>query len=471
MARKRRNVMLNERRKKGKTENQESYSFRIFRYYINGITYENDLIIRLSQISNNVLQMLDDDGNLLLYRAIKHGYYQLALMIWERYPNAAMLQKTWNDRNPLQIAIIEGRNDIARILLTEVSTISNLKDGSGETALFYACYNDQVDLVHLIIQNKCTNINHQDDRGRTALHIACHHRAFKCIKYFLNHTNTIFSIEDTDGNTAFDCYFFWVSKNTEIPDDHLFALFARKYDTIMKQDHKRKYNMIHEYACRRYNNFFGLDHLLDNGYATKMINQQDDNGNTPLHHSCKLAIWNRPVLFRRLLNQPEILVDIKNDHGETPLHVACRYCRLDILQDMIQRSDINFNNIDNNGENAIHHLIHGYIQYNYGVPNKVRSFLGCMNTILTKYPHLVIQQNIANESSFQYACIMHKAVVEVGLVGSYQWRYLQRSYHLHNTYTYDEQKDFWSSLKDTFQKYMTEAKFRMYNFIMRNYIH
>jgi uncharacterized protein (DUF2249 family) len=329
MARKRKNIMTNERRKIGKTESVEAYSFRIFRYYINGIENETDLINRLSKVSNNVLQMLDDDGNFLLYRACQYHYYILAFMIWERYPNAAIYQKEWHDRNPLQIAIIL---------------------------------------------------------------------------------------------------------------------------------HKKKHNMIHD----------ALNYLLDNGYAAKIINQHDNNGNTPLHYSCMLAIWHRPTTFRKLLNQPGILVDVKNDQGNTPLHIACQNCREDILSDMIECADVDFNKIDNNGENAVHHLIQGYIK-NSSIPNKRRNFLHCMNIILKKYPHLASQQNRDKESSYKYACIIQKSVVESGLAGSF--KLLNCSHHyVFNTVTLDVEKQFWSSLIKTLHDYQTESKFRMYQFFINNAI-
>jgi ankyrin repeat protein len=94
--------------------------------------------------------------------------------VWEKYPNAAFLQKKWiNYRNPLQIACNVGRLDMVRTLMTGASNLINEQDSHGKTALFYACAKDQKEVIQLLMTNSNINLNHQDTYGQTALHICC----------------------------------------------------------------------------------------------------------------------------------------------------------------------------------------------------------------------------------------------------------------------------------------------------------
>lgn len=95
-------------------------------------------------------------------------------------------------------------------------------------------------------------------------------------------------------------------------------------------------------AVSKYNDVSIWDYLgNENDFdPVKLINHQDDEGNTPLHIACQ---HNHHECVRALLEQDTIQVNIKNKLGQTPLWIACWHESNESAHYLLQRQDVDIN--------------------------------------------------------------------------------------------------------------------------------
>lgn len=293
-----------------------------------------------------------------------------------------------------------------------------MNDDSGWTELMYACVNNH-DLAELLVKHSIFDINYQlRNNGDTAFHIACRARAFECVNIFLNNEDVDYSLQDINGSTAFDNYFCSVSTDKygsngiyDLEYDIL-KLFEKHYKPITNVNDCRKFNIFHAHGYYRFESYHVFDFFLENWKPTKMLNQQDEYGNTPLHYACNGIVLkkndNNARRFATLIKQPDILVTIPNDKGRTLFHCACFRLRTDIKTHLIDYSEIDLKAIDYTGECALHHIIQGLIRY--PIQHNCQQFITILNLILNKLPHLVNLVNNSYESVYDYACLCQRAM-------------------------------------------------------------
>lgn len=485
MVRKRRNINTFAFFKKLKKESYEDYNvycFRELRYQITyddrcyGCPSEQYLIEMVEAVSSLVLQMVDEEGNLLLYYALANNYNTLAMKIWELYPNAVKHQKQWWDRNPLHIAIIQGRHDIIQILLDGELTYSeyellNKEDYYRETALYYACSHNNHKLVKKILYSISTNINHQDVSGKTAFHICCEQKAKECIEIFCNDESVNPFLKDCNDQTPFVSYInattiflpSWRRRgNPPVPprkqqfDEHIINILAQKeYKYITNNDDKRGFNVLHANAKSPRYTYDTFNYLLDSSSAQYMLNQQDEFGNTPLHYATEEFFVNK------LINQPGVQIDVKNDKGRTPFHFACYNARSFIIKDFLKRPDVNLLMIDNGGENALHHMMQGLRRYHCNSAE----YMNSLNILLNANPFLVNNPNKSNESAYEYAIKMQNAF-------DFNQNYFILNRKTIDTtnepdYVPDETKRVLPFVIQTLKDYQTEARHRMFKALIK----
>lgn len=186
---------------------------------------------------------------------------------------------------------------------------------------------------------------------------------------FLNHPNVDHSLKDAKGYTAFDYYFHSVSTDNYGANGiwgleyDILKLFAHHYQSIMNNDNCRKFNIFHAHGFYRFDSYRVFDFFLEHWSPTRMINQQDEDGNTPLHYACNGFVYDandkNGRRFATLIKQPHILVEVPNDKGRTLFHYACFKLRTDVIANTIKRADVNLNAVDNSGEIGLHHMIQG----------------------------------------------------------------------------------------------------------------
>lgn len=465
MTRIRKNKMKHDRLRTGKKKSNVMCMFNKMLFYIhNNNTEEERLIELLNYCSNKVLQHTGITGDYLLnYACSRARFDTLLLFMYELYPSyATERQVYWPDNYPLPKGISKRLQDIISTLIIGVAYLIENLDCYGETALFHACRNNQVQLVKLLLSHNLTDTNHQDGFGMTAFHHCCDIPNNELILLFLNNNDVDFEVEDKFNKyTAFDTYFASTSNvhvESYIPSNHgILVEFAKKYSSIFNNDKERKTNVIHLHIKERWDDFYAFDYLLNNEYADKMINQKDLNGNTPFHYACE---WTSTDHYRKLLLQPGLLLNARNDNGRTPFHFACCCLNNLLIEDLITNPNVNENVTDNQGANGLHCMIEYFIS-NYAFYQRLKPhYMNSVHILLQRNPFLVTVKNNSGETPIDYAVKFHSLCSGDGyVVINRKRRQLLPHYTAIDGY-------WWSTLVSVLQDYHTETKNLMYNYFM-----
>ena len=188
---------------------------------------------------------------------------------------------------------------------------------------------------------------------------------------------------------------------------------------------------------------------------TKWINKPDEIGNTPFH----FAIIPRPEFeyfqVNNLLPELDLKKNIRNFKGRTAFHDACFYYNPWVVSKLMSFSDIDINITDNGGENALHHIIQGYIK------NPRND--DCITTIhylLKKTPFLVNMKNSAFETPLHYVYLMNKDR------GGMIWIMMNGKERKIDCRGID--RKFWATLLATLEHYQKQARLIIFNYFMEN---
>jgi ankyrin repeat protein len=339
------------------------------------------------------------------------------------------------------------------------SHLLNEKDSYGKTALCYACKKDQYEVVQWLLTNCTVNVNHVDHYGTSAMRSCCHLLSYRSLELLINEPNTCISMYQS----IFDTFYFSVSTKfiSDLSSVHyLLSLLLKKISLpTVNSLNTRQYNLIHAHVCGHWLYFDAFHFLMSNGYEC-LINQQDLEGNTPLHYACR-AMNNVHIASNHIIKlneQPSLLHNIKNDKGRTPLHHACFNLYSWSVAYLLESPCIDVNLTDNGGENALHHIIQGYI-------NNAHSTESCKTTVhflLSKNPFLVRQKNNFGETAYDYACRWSKIVNVRDMV--------PMNGRLRQFLCMEYDRKFWNDLITILESYKHVARYYMFDYLIKNNI-
>lgn len=431
---------------------------------IDGCSTTNELMLLLNDLPILTLKRNHNKIIRLLVIACQHsGYESFSLRLLELYPRKATLdQDGWeNCRNPLHIACIDGRNDIAEQLLEHNSNILlNMPDSHGRTALFYASKLNNVNLVKMLLEEDTIDVNVQDKFGQTALHVSCLHLSYGVIELLINHKNTQLSLKDNGGisahGTAIRTFFRTVS-NTRLAVledmEHIFYTLLYSNDEEIECDvtgNTGRVSVIHEHANGGWDYFYAINFLMENGYGY-LINQQDRFGSTPLHYACRKTYNDFKFVLdnymKKFMKIKYLDVNIRDNKGRTPVQVACRNCYTNIVTFLVTNDyNVNINLRDHLGKTALHHAVDGWFNRTAetGDDNSCNNII---RTLMWKNPYLVFHKNDKKLNALEYA---KKRDKEEEVSGN------------------DLVQDLWTSAMNLLEDHVHKGRFEMYTYCLNN---
>lgn len=107
-------------------------------------------------------------------------------------------------------------------------------------------------------------------------------------------------------------------KNKQIIYKNLNKMQNFNQDDLAMKDHKNR-NYLH--ITIKYGNYDLLYYLTNKYDISKIINEKDKKGNTPLHYCCYLS---EPYRFIKLLLKfTNLDINCKDNKDYTPLHILC----------------------------------------------------------------------------------------------------------------------------------------------------
>lgn len=148
------------------------------------------------------INIVDNEGNTLLMKAVSFGYYDLADYILMN--NADVSMTNYNGENAFILAA--DYPYIINLLLNIDNGDNNalnldIADSKGKTALFYACEFGNLNSVKILIKSG-SDINKRDIFGKTVLMYAVESENLEVIKYLIEDIEVDINEKDDWGQNA-----------------------------------------------------------------------------------------------------------------------------------------------------------------------------------------------------------------------------------------------------------------------------
>ncbi|XP_072956497.1 protein ACCELERATED CELL DEATH 6-like [Typha angustifolia] len=270
------------------------------------------LIIRLAQEygigRDEVLGKKDNRGNTALHEAARHDHGKVAKVLMTAAPALASVVNQ-SDMSPLYVAAMRKSEGI-------VQTLIQYKDASfagpnRKTALHAAVLQSR-DITSMLLDWQPTLANICDDSNSTPLHYAASDSDIEIVKMLLASASSAVYLQDEHG---------WSPIHVAARMGHVkvIDLLIKKCPDSVEILDKQGRNFLHAGVESGRPSVAG--YVRRRSGLVKLINEQDNRGNTPLH----LAVLrqNSDTVFE-ILKAKGVQTSITNNEGHTPLDLTDR---------------------------------------------------------------------------------------------------------------------------------------------------
>ena len=342
-------------------------------------------------------------------------------------------------------------------MIDNLKSFINQGDNDGITPLHLACSYDHDFIKFLLKYN--VNINKKDNSGKTVLHHACDQHNYNAFFNLTKYEGIDIESVDWLENTALHSFMGNMEKinnNSELIVKYILEKSPYMIYNLNKQNYTAMDIMRTEIHTPNMPNISIVDlicNILNNAFNIT-INNQNDDGNTPLHLLCKRRSLNECHIVSKLLTDPNILVNVRNNKGRTPFHSACYHCNPCMVNQLNGHPNVNIHMVDHNGENALHHLLQGYFKQPDNEACKLT-----IESLLTINPFFVFEKNKHGETPLYYISrfqIYRNGRPSINLNGKYR-QYVSP----------ESNREFWKFLLTRLENANVEARVRIMNYLMQ----
>jgi ankyrin repeat protein len=240
-------------------------------------------------ILNNSLNKKDEEGNTVFHLAAEKGDINIMALLVGIAGKLQLNYRNNNRETPLHLAAAFGHVEAVRSLIKDEANLINAKDVNGYTPLWRAVLAGHYEVARAL------NPNQQDECGNTLLHGAAMCNGENIVDFLIK-VGADINIKNTEGHTPLEC-----------------ALLANHHQIVSKLN----------------------------------LNQQDEDGNTPLHLAVRAGKGGRVDCLMKARAD----INIKNKEGQTPLDCALAGDCADIVR------QLGPNVQDEKGDTALHRAI------------------------------------------------------------------------------------------------------------------
>jgi ankyrin repeat protein len=272
---------------------------------------------------------------------------------------------------PLHYAILEGKKDIAELLLDK-GAAPNLQDHHKRSPLHLAIQNGQNNLIERLMGMDTVDLNIRDSDGRTPLHWAVMGISDDLLTRLLKDSRVDVSIVDNDQRSALTYAAYWghekgvrtILENSTSLEQHregelspvicaaqqgwkdLTLELVTRVPNINQHRGRDRKGLLHWAAIYDWDEVIQV--AVDKAGAK--LNQIDSSGKAPLHYAAELG---NHSATRRLV-RCGASVRINDNAGKTAIQGAAMEGFADVLNLLLQESDYDVNEKDNQGCTLLH---------------------------------------------------------------------------------------------------------------------
>ena len=270
-----------------------------------------------------------------MVRAAEYG--QLAIVQTLLARGADPLKGTIGNRLPLHFAAEGGYLAIVSLLLRQPSVDPNLKDHTGQTALFKAANGGHHEVVELLLQQKSVEPDAATDYGFTPLLQAIFEKHQKVVKLLLDRADVNPNLRDITYNQTP----LWMASAA---GDEILKMFLQRKDVEING--QSRWGETPLYQAIQRNRLSAAKMLLEAG--------ADPNISTDVHKTALswAAAEGSEESIQLLLNQAGIELDTPDQSGQTPLLRAADAGHTKCIRMLLDKG-ANVKHVDNEGRTAL----------------------------------------------------------------------------------------------------------------------
>ncbi|KAK6229641.1 hypothetical protein QUC31_001880 [Theobroma cacao] len=254
-----------------------------------------------------ILSMGNRENSTVLHEAVRNGHLCVVQLLLKVDPKLASLENSAGE-SPLYLAAREGMLEIVNEILT--STTAPAHGGSeGQTALHAAVIERHHGIMQVLLRAKPELIREVDHHGRTCLYYAASLGDNNTVKQLLELDNTVAYVLDKHGHSPL--HVAASSGHVNIIKE----LIRHCPDSAELVDLCGR-NALHAAILSGKGNV--IRYMLETAETEGLINQPDEDGNTPLH----LATMGRKTwIVRYLIWDKRVDRRAKNKKGQTAFDI------------------------------------------------------------------------------------------------------------------------------------------------------
>ncbi|XP_066918362.1 E3 ubiquitin-protein ligase mib1-like isoform X2 [Clytia hemisphaerica] len=232
---------------------------------------------------------------------------------------AAKVDEVFAGHTALQAACQNGQVEAIKLLL-EMQADTEIQDKDGDRAIHHATFCDKETPIRLLIEAGA-DICSRNKRRQSALHVAVNKGHLKSIETLLE-LNIHANLQDSEGDTALH------DAITKKRDDVVAMLLEQGADISMTN--YNGFNAVHHAALR--GSAKAIEMLLRKNEKPWVINEQKDDGYTPLHLA---SLNNHLDVVQLLIKLGGANKDYQSTSLQTPLHLAIQKQHADIVRFLV----------------------------------------------------------------------------------------------------------------------------------------
>ncbi|XP_055349678.1 transient receptor potential cation channel subfamily A member 1-like [Paramacrobiotus metropolitanus] len=249
---------------------------------------------------------------------------------------------------PLHAAVHGGNMEGAALLLANKASVE-AQTVDGTTPLHVACSQGSVEMVQMI----CASVEDEeklervlamkDHNGLTPLHRAAIYNHVDLIEILIQ-TGAPVDAQDKTGNTPL------ISAATRAAEEAILELIYRGADVTIKNNDKK--NFLHYVIIGGADQSAIAREINNNDLFTKLLNEKDKNGCTPLHYAAESGFGTASEELIRM----GAAGDIRDGQSRSPLHVAAALGRYNTAKKLLETSQgmSTMNAYDRQGNTPLH---------------------------------------------------------------------------------------------------------------------